>query len=353
MNKERVSNIELLRIVALWMIVVFHILAFTICQVFSDASYIYKAIWLPLHVGVVLFILISGYFRIKPSTKGIIKLLSYMFVYTVPVGLIKIYYDGGGMIDIVKTCLFVSNSPYWFMRTYLCLYVASPIINKLLDISGAKQNLTIILILSFIALYLGLAHFDESLNSGKNVVNFSLIYILGAMINKYKIWEKYSRWSYLWIFLSMNLLEIFIYSVFAGNLIGEGFFYICFHYCSPILIFNAIMLFCFTLNFKFKSRIVNWAARSALAIYLFHPIIVHSIIEPVTHYLYDYNSSFLFVFPLILIIGAVTAIVCIMVDKLLSPIYYISGLLIPFFNRMIARIETKLDLLSERIERIA
>lgn len=94
--KERSSNIELLRIVALWMIVVYHIFAFCIFQNYQDVSIFYKAIWLPLHIGVVLFILISGFFRIKPSVKGTVRLLSYMFVYSVPLGLYSVAQHGGG-----------------------------------------------------------------------------------------------------------------------------------------------------------------------------------------------------------------------------------------------------------------
>ena len=96
MAKVRASNVELLRLIALWMIVAYHTIAFCIYQHFPNVNEIYHAIWLPLHVGVPVFVLISGYFRIKPSVKGAIRLLSYMFIYTVPVGLVSIYQNGGG-----------------------------------------------------------------------------------------------------------------------------------------------------------------------------------------------------------------------------------------------------------------
>lgn len=341
--KERTSNIELLRIIALWMIVAYHIFAFCIYQYFPDANTVYKAIWLPLHVGVVVFILISGYFRIKPSVKGVVRLLSYMFIYTVPIGLINNYLTGGGFFDYVKTCLFVSNSPFWFMRTYFCLYVLSPIINRLLDKSDNVQWFQSILLLSIVALYIGLAHFDDSLNSGKNVVCFTLIYILGATIQKFQLWQKNNKWVFLGGYIVLNLVEMVIYLVFSGNIIGESFFYVCFHYCSPVLIINAALFFCFFLNMKVKSSLVNWFANSALAIYLIHTLIFNVIIMPGAHYIYNYNSIVWFVIPCILVFATFISLGCMLADKLLTPIWLVSGL-------FAKSIENKWSIISKKIK---
>lgn len=349
MGKVRDSNMELLRIVALWMIVAYHIFAFCICYYYTDVNVIYKAIWLPLHIGVVLFVLISGYFRIKPTVKGAVRLLAYMFIYTVPLGLVYNHLSGGGLIGALKTLLFVSNSPFWFMRTYVCLYVAAPIINRLLDHSDTKQLVQIIAILSFIALYIGLAHFDDSLNSGKNVVNFSLIYIIGATIRKYHIWEKWSKWTYLRAYLGLNAIEMLVYIVLSGNIVGEGWFYVCFHYCSPVLIINAILILCFALNFSFKSKSINWLASSSIAIYLIHTIILYDVIAPASHMIYEYNSSAWFVIPMVLLLGSVVSIGCMLADKLLTPVWLLMGLLVPPIQRVTSWITIKSNALIEKI----
>ena len=96
MKTTRDSNIELLRLLSQWMIVLYHILAFLVFYRQKDVSEIYRALWLPLHVGVPIFILISGYFRIKFKVKGIIRLLSVMFIYTVPIGLLECHWVGSG-----------------------------------------------------------------------------------------------------------------------------------------------------------------------------------------------------------------------------------------------------------------
>ncbi len=67
---------------------------------------------------------------------------------------------------------FVSATPFWFMRTYLCLYLISPVINLFLSHSNTKQRLALLCVLAFISHYLGSAGFDPSLAGGKNLVTF-------------------------------------------------------------------------------------------------------------------------------------------------------------------------------------
>lgn len=77
-NTYRQSNMELLRMVAILAIVFYHILLF-VHNNLSDAP-IYQALFLPLHVGVLLFVMISGYFRIKFSIKKLIILIVPLFI---------------------------------------------------------------------------------------------------------------------------------------------------------------------------------------------------------------------------------------------------------------------------------
>ena len=71
--KVRNSAIELVRILAMFMIVYYHFILFFIEPI--DTNPIYKAIQIPLHIGVILFVLISGYFGIKPTFRGFFKIL--------------------------------------------------------------------------------------------------------------------------------------------------------------------------------------------------------------------------------------------------------------------------------------
>ena len=89
---QRQSSFELMRLLAQFMIVYYHILLFLSA---TENSQIIKALQIPVHIGVPLFVIISGYFGIKPSPKGLLKLLSIMFIYTVPLMLIFDKMGGG------------------------------------------------------------------------------------------------------------------------------------------------------------------------------------------------------------------------------------------------------------------
>jgi len=92
--KERESSFELIRILAQFFIVFYHIFLFFIYPVTQNPYH--KAIWLPLHIGVVLFVLISGYFGIKSSVKGFIKLVLTMAVLYIPLEIANLLIIGGG-----------------------------------------------------------------------------------------------------------------------------------------------------------------------------------------------------------------------------------------------------------------
>ena len=78
--KERKSNFELLRIIAMILIISFHIVFHSEYEIttLNFNNYIIKVFWLFGEIGVNLFLLISGYFMIK-SKISIKKILNLIF----------------------------------------------------------------------------------------------------------------------------------------------------------------------------------------------------------------------------------------------------------------------------------
>ena len=88
-EKSRESSFELIRLLAQFMIVLYHIFSVIIYPESNEPFY--KAIWLPLHIGVPLFVLISGYWGIRASVKGVVKLVGMLFVLQVPLLIVNYY----------------------------------------------------------------------------------------------------------------------------------------------------------------------------------------------------------------------------------------------------------------------
>lgn len=69
MQKTRESQFELMRIIAMVFIVFYHLFLDTTEHLWGDQP-IYQGIQIPIHFGVLLFVMISGYFGIKPTFRG-------------------------------------------------------------------------------------------------------------------------------------------------------------------------------------------------------------------------------------------------------------------------------------------
>lgn len=93
MRKSRESNFELLRIVAMFMIVLYHLL---MRYSYTDGHLIYRVLQFPLHIGVILFVLISGYYGIRPSIRGLMRLLAPVVVLYLSIELIYSHIKSGG-----------------------------------------------------------------------------------------------------------------------------------------------------------------------------------------------------------------------------------------------------------------
>lgn len=293
-------------------IVVYHLLIIVYTE--NPTEIIYKAAWIPLHIGVILFVFISGYFGIKCTINGICKLIGTIALYYLPLTIYDII-EQESNFDI-KQFLFISHSPYWFIKTYLYLYLFSPVLNKYLDKIGHKDRLFLICSLTFISIYIGSSFGDPSLIDGKNLINFSLLYVLG---NTFKVYDNYlnkipSRYLVgAYIILNCSVLYLFA----QGGLISKIIWYASFPYCSPLLIVNAALLFIIISRFKLKSRTINYIASSMFAVYLLHcqPYIANRINQSLIDSLV--NDNIILNFCIVLLYATIIIIMSILIDKML------------------------------------
>lgn len=177
----RESNFELLRLVAMFFIVIYHMFLFFLSPI--DDNPLYVAIQSPLHIGVPLFVMISGYFGIKFSPKGLFKLLAKTFVLAVPLMLAYCLWQHQGIKEMVKSLLFISHTPFWFIRSYIMLFLVAPVVNHYLENITPTRRLYLMLALGWIAVYLGTVGGDSSLAGGKNLANFLFLYCLGNCVS--------------------------------------------------------------------------------------------------------------------------------------------------------------------------
>ena len=130
--KKRKSNIELLRIVAILMIISFHY-SFKSGYVVNQLDYnsiVVKTFYFLGELGVNLFILITGYFMVKGkfSFKKLIKLILEVNFYYIFTFLLSHILDNKPLTSLSKRDIFfmffpVIFSRYWFATAYILLYI--------------------------------------------------------------------------------------------------------------------------------------------------------------------------------------------------------------------------------------
>lgn len=330
---ERNSAHELLRIFAMFQIVLYHLISYYLYLLPHNSAYDYilEATLPTFHIGVILFILITGYYGIKPSIKGLFHLLFIVLVYYLPIEIVNCIYN---QEKLFNTLLFITNTPYWFIRTYFYLYLISPILNTYLRVAKQRDINIMLFFLGIIAVYFGMMQGDSSLKDGKNLVNFMFLYFLGWTIHHYQsVWENVRKYCWIVFFMILNCLTFIILLKFnRHSYIGQIMWQCSFLYCSPLLILNSILLFMFFSGLHFHSKVINYLGCSTFAVYIihcqptFHKYIIMPLITIISTNYFSYTQSSLnIVFMYIIFIGLTIGIMLmsIGIDKALTPLWKI------------------------------
>ena len=138
----RQSNFELLRIVAM-VIIVFHHFAVHGGFKFDSTTLSIPRFWFNFIImggktGVNIFVLISGYFLIqskstKASIHKILKLWGQVFFYSATIYVINIAFGGAISIkQFIKAFMPMTRAAWWFASTYFVLYIIHPYLNLFL-----------------------------------------------------------------------------------------------------------------------------------------------------------------------------------------------------------------------------
>lgn len=138
MNKKRQANFELLRIVAMFMIIALHYLvkggiAVPFAENDSSVNYVAWLIEAFCIVAVNCYILISGYFLVESAWKPgrIISLLCQVLFYAILIpcvmlGTGMLSWRDMGIYDWIGCVLPIETEHYWFATSYLLLYLFAP-----------------------------------------------------------------------------------------------------------------------------------------------------------------------------------------------------------------------------------
>jgi surface polysaccharide O-acyltransferase-like enzyme len=280
-GKQRVSNFELLRIIAMLCIIMGHsmthgVIAFPDRSTFSPISYtVYRFLAYGGKIGVYLFVLLTGYFMINSeiTVKKLVKLWLPIFFWSTVLTVIE-----GGLLhqlsakDLLVSFVPILSNRYWFMSTYVFLYLLSPIINKAIVSTSWRQDILLALLAILVIVpcdYL----YGKNINSW--LVSFCFTYVIGAIIRKHKLLQNKSFIKLGCLVLVVgNLLNIVISSIIGFNLGGSSFSGGISAVLEKETLFDlliAVGLFVLIGSRRgFYNQYINILASAAFGIYLIH-----------------------------------------------------------------------------------
>lgn len=265
---QRATNFELLRIVAMFLVLAVHadFVALGDAPKSPEGAYAWASsvtrsfIEMGAMVCVNLFVLISGWFGIKATVKGFLNFAFQCFFYLTLTYLAWLALSGSAITAAdIKTCFCLSESN-WFIKAYAALFLVSPMLNLFAEKSSEK-TLRIFIILFFIyETVWGWIGVNNSVDRGYTAFSLMGIYMLARYMRLHYKGTRSRQW--LWIYLLMTVLSTAGYYLFPDGIDTLS-------YVSPFVVVGSLCLFMWftTLKIKFNPY-VNFIAASAFAVYL-------------------------------------------------------------------------------------
>lgn len=277
-SKPRLSNIELLRIIAMLLVIVVH------CNFFSLGAPTHKealAEPLPSFVRffiqsfsvlcVNVFVLISGWFGIRPKIKSVAGfifqcLFFWVGIYLALLALGEVALTRKGIAE----CLLCSQAN-WFALSYLGLCVVAPLINTYIEQSSERELRTILFwFFLFQTIYGWVNNAASFFVNGYSTMSFIGLYMLARYVRLYpNRFTTRSRFFDLFIFGCIVLFDAMA-SYLSFRMINFRADVWLFSYISPLIIISALYLLLLFSKIQIQSKWINWVAASCFSAYLLH-----------------------------------------------------------------------------------
>ena len=290
-SSTRSANLELLRIVAMAMIVMIHILGKGELLHAPDLGTANRAgFWLLETLSIVAvncYVLISGYFLSRSTFRlgKYLRLWSQVFFYSVTLYLLYAAFAGDGFSErqFYASCFPILTTRYWYVSAYAALYIVSPGLNFL--IRNASQRFltnTMLTLLLLFSLWSWLWN-PFFVMSGYSMLWFCMLYLTAGYIRRYataaRPASRYFR-QYLLLSLGTYLLQLAIPAIANETL----------YYNAPLVYLASVALFlCFrrlTVSDRWQPLILRLSGLT-FGVYLIHE---HPQLQTLLYATFDFHA---------------------------------------------------------------
>ncbi|MDD6573132.1 MAG: acyltransferase family protein [Thermoflexaceae bacterium] len=302
MTNIRKSNLELLRIISIFMIIAYHAVR-NIHETDAITQFVCDFIGNWGILGVNCFLIISFWFIIEKSCKKnkIVTVIIQTFEYSFLFLLLSIIHNANiGNENIIKYIFSLEvngfleplwSRRYWYVTIYIFICLISPIYNKLIENMDINQYKKLVIFSSLLVFY---CSFDSS-GWAYEILFYSWLYFVVGYLkkNKNNILEKKAGLFLLTGFLCILFISLITFIFSPQNY----FFWIlwlrerdCF-----LTVILAICLFYLFLHLEIQCKAINIIAGNVFGIYLFHENSLYNICNISYYYLTIITKNHVFI----------------------------------------------------------
>lgn len=284
-KKVRNTSIELLRIIAMVMIIFHHFAVhggFTFEEADVSISHFwYYFIQMGGKIGVNIFVMISGFFLVESKDKQvfnfkrILKFWGQVFFYSVLLTIIAWITSIGevGIKELIKMMFPLTFGTWWFASTYFVLYLIHPFLNRFLH-SINKQTYQKLLVL-LVIIWCIIPTFTTFNYQGNDLLWFITLYCITGYIKLFGLNPKFHTKHYFFLWLVCSLLTYLTAVIFA--LLGTKLPIVASHATyffgqeKITILLVSLSLFMIFASLEIKhSNVINTIASTTFGIYLIH-----------------------------------------------------------------------------------
>lgn len=278
---KRQSNIELLRLVAMFLVLAFHANFWSLEKCYAEQQLLenfqtnfLRLLLINMEAGITsicvnLFILISGYFGIKLRKE---RILSFFFqCFFVSCIAFAVYFIANPSVRIslgVIMQLAISwFSTSWFVQCYFLLMLMAPVLNAFLSKISNRQLSFVACISIVVSSLLGGGNWGfYDFSHGYSLDFFIVLYIIGNWIARHLHIVKRMAKKLVLLYL-LTLVLCVVFGLVKNAYMKEN---IDVSYNNIFVLGMSIIIFCIFVNLNFYSGTINWLAKGCFTVYLFH-----------------------------------------------------------------------------------
>ena len=273
----RDSNMELLRIIAMIGILVLHADFFALgfpkmgdCSsspLFTIFRFFIESIFI---ISVNLFVLLSGWYGIKPRKRSFLNLCFQIFFFNILFFCIFSFITPHDALcwDGISS-IFMIDSRFWFVKSYILLYFLSPVLNSFAP--NTTKNRFFFILVGFFLFQSFYGWFFKSVRwfyDGYSTISFIGLYLLAQYLRHF-VTCSCNHIILLLLFLFFVIFNTATAFIFAAS-DKDYYSNLLFCYNSPFVILASVVVFLLFQNFSLRSNLINYIAISSFAVFLFH-----------------------------------------------------------------------------------